>query len=125
MAQSDSVAVRALGMPASVSAGGIGISADTVSRPYTLNIEKSLVKKLKATKRATNISFMYKGGNVVVEADTASFELIKFAVIQFYSASIDCREVSLSKSVDAKRTSVVKHTIRVQKRDLFSKFIYY
>ena len=47
-----------------------------INKPYALNIPKSLVKKLEASKKSIIESLMTMGG-LTAQADAASFELLK------------------------------------------------
>lgn len=64
----------------------VGIVAESITKNnYELNIDKALYKKLKAKKRVQNFVYEQKGGEIVVTADTATFELhvLKHAVTLF------------------------------------------
>jgi hypothetical protein len=51
---------------------------------YTLNINKALKKKLKATQRNRTLQYKYTGGGIVIPADAASFELFEMVSITYY-----------------------------------------
>jgi hypothetical protein len=51
---------------------------------YQLNLEKVLEKKLIAAKRVKSLNYEYTGGGIVAEADVATSELLKTAVVYFY-----------------------------------------
>ena len=56
---------------------------------YTLNINKALKKKLKATQRNRTLQYKYTGGGIVITADAASFELFRMTTIAYYEPSPD------------------------------------
>ena len=49
---------------------------NTINKPYALNIQKSLLKKLEAAKKSS-IEFSMTGGGLTAQADAVSFELLK------------------------------------------------
>ena len=67
-----------------------------INKPYALNIQKSLLKKLEASKKSTIELLMTKGG-LTAQADAASFELLKEATLQYYKLypknDLDCKLV--------------------------------
>jgi hypothetical protein len=54
---------------------------------YTLNINKALKKKLKATQRNRTLQYKYTVGGIVITADAASFELFKMVSRLIFFAS--------------------------------------
>ncbi|KAH3847517.1 hypothetical protein DPMN_089842 [Dreissena polymorpha] len=58
-------------------------TVDTEARPYTLNVESALIKKLKAARRNISLEIHHKRGNLVIDADLATFELLKCAMLQY------------------------------------------
>ncbi|KAH3796778.1 hypothetical protein DPMN_150349 [Dreissena polymorpha] len=50
---------------------------DTEAQPYTLNVDSVLIKKLKAARRNISLEVHYKQGSFVIDADLATFELLK------------------------------------------------
>jgi len=95
----------------------IGIVAESITKNnYELNIDKALYKKLKATKRVQNIVYEQKGGGMVVTADTATFELFKHAVTNYFQ-NFPCENGCSSQTTSTDRTgsSVVQITIKVDK----------
>ena len=56
---------------------------DIINKPYALNIQKPLLKKLEASKKST-IEFLMTKGGLTAQADAASFELLKEASLQHY-----------------------------------------
>ena len=60
----------------------VGVESTTMD--YTLNINRALKKKLKATQRNRTLQYKYTGGGIVITADAASFELFKMAAIAYY-----------------------------------------
>ena len=55
---------------------------NVINKSYTLNIQKSLAKKLEATKR-TSVVYSMTDGGLTIQADAASFELLKEAIMQY------------------------------------------
>ena len=51
---------------------------------YHLNVQQSLGKKLEATKRKS-VEYMYTDGGVTGQADAVTFELMKEAMLAFFS----------------------------------------
>jgi hypothetical protein len=63
----------------------VGILAESITKNnYELNIDKAQYEKLDATKRVQNIVYEQKGGGIVITADTATFELFKHGVTNYF-----------------------------------------
>ena len=60
------------------------LAQNSYNNNYTLNIEKSLKKKLESTKRSV-IEYVYTGGGVTIKMDTISFELFIYALEQYFN----------------------------------------
>ncbi|CAG2231635.1 unnamed protein product [Mytilus edulis] len=60
------------------------LAQNSYNNNYTLNIEKSLKKKLESTKRSV-IEYAYTGGGVTIKMDTISFELFIYALEQYFN----------------------------------------
>jgi hypothetical protein len=83
---------------------------------YTLNINKALKKKLKATQRNRTLQYKYTGGGIVITADAASFELFKMAAIAYYEKpSLDGTPAHIQTNVDGTGRAVVQYTIDIRK----------
>ena len=83
---------------------------------YTLNINKALKKKLKATQRNRTLQYKYTGGGIVITADAASFELLKMAAIAYYEKpSSDGTPAHIQTNVDGTGRAVVQYTIKIRK----------
>ncbi|KAH3810215.1 hypothetical protein DPMN_138604 [Dreissena polymorpha] len=63
----------------------LGLTIDTEARPYTLNVDNALIKKLKAARRNISLEVHYKQESLVIETDLATFELLKRVMLQYYS----------------------------------------
>jgi hypothetical protein len=57
------------------------VGVESTAMDYTLNINRALKMKLKATQRNRRLQYRYTGGGIVITADAASFELYKMAAI--------------------------------------------
>lgn len=93
----------------------VGILAESITKNnYELNIDKALYKKLDSTKRVQNIVYEQKGGGIVITADTATFELFKHAVTNYFQ-NFPCENGCSSQITTTDRTgsSVVQFTIKV------------
>ncbi|KAH3736852.1 hypothetical protein DPMN_043427 [Dreissena polymorpha] len=90
---------------------------DTEARPYTLNVESALIKKLKAARRNVSLEIHHKRGNIVIDADLATFELLKCAMLQYYSIQGPNRSIDIKKVYDKKHVAVTEYTICVQCND--------
>ncbi|CAC5394429.1 unnamed protein product [Mytilus coruscus] len=85
-----------------------------------LNVEKSLERKLLAAKRIRNWVYKYTGGGLVIEADTATCELLKIPAIQYYNTHPTKQGlVRTNKSTD----STAKNTVQVRIRKAVKKII--
>ena len=62
----------------------MAVGVESTVMAYTLNINRALKKKLKATQRNRTLQYKYTGGGIVKTADAASFELFKMAAIAYY-----------------------------------------
>ncbi|KAH3700766.1 hypothetical protein DPMN_075745 [Dreissena polymorpha] len=49
---------------------------DTEARPYTLNVESALIKKLKAARRNVTLEIHRKRGNLVINVDLAALNCL-------------------------------------------------
>ncbi|VDI31295.1 Hypothetical predicted protein [Mytilus galloprovincialis] len=83
--------------------------SDTITKCYSLNIEKALKKKFDATKR-TEISYEITGGGLTTELDAISFELLLFACKTLYN---DMSNVRTDISKD-KGGNIVQYTFMVK-----------
>ena len=92
-------------------------SMRTRQKDYALSIEKSLVKKLEATRRNASIEYQMTGGGLKGMMDTASYELMKRAIEQYYVDFPKERgTVRIDKDIDQKG-AVVASVIRVFSAD--------
>ncbi|KAH3823508.1 hypothetical protein DPMN_125314 [Dreissena polymorpha] len=94
------------------STGSQTVPAQKVTE-YQLRMDKSLAKKLSATRRTKHLEIEIKSGNFVIAADLATFELLKEAALYFYrnDTSVKCDTV-IQSTVDQKNSSVsyaIKH----------------
>lgn len=80
---------------------------------YKLNLEKSLEKKLEASRRIRNFSYDFKDGGVVFEADVATYELFRLTALSFYNDIGPGREINMTKMTDCTGENVSQLTIRV------------
>ena len=81
---------------------------------YELSIEKSLCKKLAATKRVQHLSIVEKDGGTILTADAAMFELIREAAITYYkNYPQKFGQAKIETVTDSSKRNVVQHTIRV------------
>ena len=89
----------------------------TMRNTYTLNIEKSLEKKLMAAKRVVNLSYEFTNGGIVIEADAATFELIKIATNNYYAGypDEDCK-AEITRTTDNGGKNIVQYTTKISKR---------
>lgn len=104
---------RAVGLPRKTSTPVCtNIPASTIHKQYTLNVNKALAKKLEATNR-TNVEYKRTDGGLTAKADAISFELMKDAILQFYTRlPADLAEVKVTDSLDNKGNRV-QITIKV------------
>ena len=85
----------------------------TRQKHYTLDIEKSLAKKLEATKRNVALEYQMTGGGLKGIMDAASYELMKKAMIQYYTDFPEGRGFArIDNDIDQKG-SVTANVIRV------------
>ena len=56
---------------------------EVINRPYYLYVQRSLAKKLEATKR-NSVEYRYTDGGVTGQADAVTFELIKKALLVYF-----------------------------------------
>lgn len=80
------------------------IDRTCIQKTYTLNPEKTIKKKIDATKRVS-IEYNATGGGITAKMDAASFEMFKFACEKHFtdlSTQSNERMVNLDKSVDTK-----------------------
>ncbi|KAH3735671.1 hypothetical protein DPMN_042206 [Dreissena polymorpha] len=98
-------------VPVGPSAGSF---IDTEARPYTLNVDAALIKKLKTARRNISLEVHYKQGSLVIYADLATFELLKRAMLQYYSVKKPNRSIYIKEVYDRKRVAITEYTIRVQ-----------
>ncbi|KAH3892093.1 hypothetical protein DPMN_016205 [Dreissena polymorpha] len=92
-------------------------TVDTEARPYTLNVESALIKKLKAARRNILLEIHHKRGNLVIDADLATFELLKCAMLQYYSIRGPNRSIDIKKVYDNKRIAITEYIICVLGND--------
>ena len=99
---------------------------DIISKPYELNVQKSLAKKLEATKRK-NIEYRYTDGGVTGQADAVTFELLKEALLVYFGAEKKDYKCKITESKDRDGNCVQK-TIRVvypNQTDSYTLNLYY
>ena len=100
---------------------------NTINKPYALNIQKSLLKKLEATKKSL-IEFSMTGGGLTAQADAASFELLKEATLQYYKLytpdELECK-ITMSKDTagNCVQITILKSVFLENKGFLHSKFV--
>ncbi|VDI45496.1 Hypothetical predicted protein [Mytilus galloprovincialis] len=81
---------------------------------YTLNVEKTLKKKLEATKRLQHVEYKFTNGGVVITSDAATFELFRMAAMRYYETLPPNHEVAhIKKTADSTRLHTVQNTVRV------------
>ena len=89
------------------------------SRDYTLNPDKTLLKKLAATKRQ-QIQYQTTGGGIKATMDAVSFELFRYACSEYYhSHNSKLFNIKHDKSTDNKG-NLVQHTYSVTINDTSS-----
>lgn len=81
---------------------------------YTLNIEKSLKKKLESTKR-TEITYELTNGGITAKLDAVTFELFIYACEQYYSIQTSNCEYSKSVATD-KAGNTVQYTYHISRK---------
>jgi hypothetical protein len=92
------------------------VGVESTVMDYTLNINRALKKKLKATQRNRTLQYKYTGGGIVITADAASFELFKMAAIAYYEKpSPDGTPAHIQTNVDGTGRAVVQYTIKIRK----------
>ena len=99
---------------------------DIISKPYELNVQKSLAKKLEATKRK-NIEYRYTDGGVTGQADAVTFELLKEALLVYFGVEKKDYKCKITESKDRDGNCVQK-TIRVvypNQTDSYTLNLYY
>jgi len=80
---------------------------------YTLNVEKTLGKKLESTKR-TSIAYRMTNGGLTAELDAVSFELFTHACEEYYDAPENGFESTKSIAKD-KKGNMVQNTYHIRK----------
>ena len=99
---------------------------EVINRPYYLNVQRSLAKKLEATKRNI-VEYRHTDGGVTGQADTVTFELIKEALLVYFDnekGDIECKIIE-SKDKDG---NCVQETIKVlypNQSDSYTVNLYY
>jgi len=72
-------------------------------KEFSLNLEKTLEKKILATKREVQFEYHQTGGGIVGNADAITYELVKNAIPYYYDNMINCtRRVEITKDNDKK-----------------------
>ena len=85
-------------------------------KDYTLNIEKSLAKKLTAAQRKEKVSYKFKDGGLVITTDAVTFERLKRATEQYFMNFPSTYGMpKIQNSTDSTKKNVVQSTIRVNK----------
>ena len=74
--------VTAIGNVSSVNIATQNVS--TAEKNYTINIDKTLLKKIKATNRPS-VEYKYTDGGITATFDTVSFELFKLSLSEYYT----------------------------------------
>ncbi|CAG2245584.1 unnamed protein product [Mytilus edulis] len=81
---------------------------------YTLNVDKTLKKKLEATKRLQHVEYKFTNGGVVITSDAATFELFRMAAMRYYETLPPNHGVAhIKKTTDSTRLHTVRNTVRV------------
>lgn len=85
---------------------------------YNLNIDKSLLKKLKAAKRVQHLTYTLTAGGMVAIADAATYELLKSAMVNFYNSyNPEHGSTSTTEILDSTGKNTVQITVRVNNTD--------
>ena len=84
---------------------------EVINRPYYLNVQKSLAKKLEATKR-NSVEYRHTDGGVTGQADAVTFELMKEALLVYFGNEKRDFKCKITESKD-KDGNCVQKTIRV------------
>ena len=88
--------------------------ADAEINQYSLNITRALGKKLEATNRNQRCEYKFTEDGIVITADTATFELIKIATLQYFEKYSEHKEsVNIRNITDKSASTVVQYTIHV------------
>ena len=88
-------------------------------KDYELNIEKSLCKKLAASKRVQHLNIEVKDGGTVLTADAAMFELVREAAVIYYkNYPQKFGQAKIETVTDSSKKNIVQHIIRVYSEDL-------
>ena len=85
----------------------------TAERNYALNIDRTLMKKLKATRRPS-IEYKHTDGGITATFDAVSFELFKIALSEYYSqypSTTGVAEIHLDKD---KKGNIVQVVYKVK-----------
>ena len=96
-----------------------------INKTYHLNVQKSLGKKLKATKRC--VQYRYTDGGVTSQADAVTFELMKEAMLTYFSNGNRVLNCKITESKDTDENCVQK-TIRIlypNQSDSYTVNLYY
>ena len=87
-------------------------------KDYELNIEKSLCKKLAASKRVQHLNIEVKDGGTVLTADAAMFELVREAAVIYYkNYPQKFGQAKIETVTDSSKKNIVQHIIRVYSED--------
>lgn len=85
------------------------------SRPYTLNIDKALKKKMDKCS-TVKVSYKYTGGGIRGDMDTASFELFRAACSNYFSNLPQSEGTCiLDVTDDKKKKAVVQQTYKIRR----------
>ena len=85
---------------------------EVISKPYCLNIQRSLAKKLKAASRKC-VEYVHTDGGLTGQADAMTFELMKEPMLVYYAEEgVKHFKANITESKDRKGNCVQK-TIKV------------
>ena len=81
---------------------------------YTLNITKTLYKKLEATKRNLTVENKYTNGGIVLTADAVTLELLRLATLNYFEKLPEIiGQANIRKINDKSQATVVQYIIKV------------
>ena len=94
--------------------GSMNSNTESSVHNYTLNITKSLHKKLEANKRNINVEYKFTNGGVVLTSDTVTFELFIIVTLNYFESLSETKgQVHIREITDKSHSTVVQHTIKV------------
>ncbi|CAC5402801.1 RAG2 [Mytilus coruscus] len=82
------------------------------SKSYSLNLEKTLNKKLDSAKR-TNVSYKFTGGGFTAEFDAITFEMFRYACDMYFCDSSNTFDIIKDKATDA-NGCIVQTTYKIK-----------